>query len=181
VVLPKVGPLEQLVRVSEYGVGFALPKEWRTFEVDHISADSPMMRRASRQSGLTPEQFVALLSENGIQTMSMAERDPDDFMPDMVICAALPGGPLTDGQVTQRFSSAGASLGPLRHPMTEVGEATAVTYAVIEDRTLFYGQFLEVDLGGAAISITVMSANSSRPFTVEQQIERTLQRLSVRG
>ena len=180
-VLPKVAPVEQLVRVREDGVGFALPKDWSTFEANHVSADSPMMRRASRQSGLTPQQIVELLSQNGIQTLSMAERDPDDFMSDMVICAAIPGGPLTDDQVKQRFSSAGVRLGPLRHPMTQVGEATAVAYVLLKDRTLFYGQFLALDLGGAAISITVMSANRSRPSTVEQQIERTLQRLSVRG
>lgn len=175
--MPRVGPLEQLVEVRNYGVGFGLPKEWATIEADDIDLPNPgpELQEAARRSGMTPEQLARIFSEGGIQTMSVAERDPDETAPDFVLTAGVPGGSLTDAQLKRRLTRRGATLGPLRHLTTPVGDATAVSLYVVKDRRPSYSSFLVVDLGDTAVGITVTSVNWSRPSTIEQEIVRTLQ------
>ena len=174
---PRVGDLDQLVEIRDFGIGFAIPKDWTTLETQDVALQGRTTRRAARLLGISPEQVVQGMRKQGLQTFSIAPRDPDELSPDMVTTARLQGGWLTDDRLEQRLTASGAKLGPFRHPTTAVGQATAVTFVSTPNRLLLHGQVLVVDVGADAVIIVVLSVNSARPFTVEQQIERTLQRL----
>jgi hypothetical protein len=45
-VVPSVSPIEQLVRMEKYGVGFGLPKSWLTLEAKGIKPHSPALTGA---------------------------------------------------------------------------------------------------------------------------------------
>lgn len=174
--VPRVGAIEQFVKVSNYGVGFGLPKEWVTVEAKD-NPHSPLVKLAARRSDMAPGQFVRMLSRDLIQTMSVAGKVPGEIGADNVQVAGLTGESLSDDQIKQRLESLGAKFGPLRHSTTSVGDVTVVSYSYVRDRALLYGQLLVVDLDDATVVIFVTSVNPMRTYTIEEQVKRTLQPL----
>jgi hypothetical protein len=120
------------------------------------------------------EQVLRTLPPGGLETFSLDANNADEGFPDTV---GAPSGSLSDDLVEQRLTSVGAKLGRFWQVESPVGDMSAVGYHRVEHRALFYGQLLVVHLGDADVVITVTSTNSSRVFTIEQEVERTLQPL----
>ena len=138
---------------------------------------SPALTRASQRVGVAVERLLRTLPQRGLETFSLDVKNADEGFPDNVGSVGAPSESLSDDLIEQRLTSVGAKLGRFRHVESPVGDLSAVGYYRVEHRALFYGHLLVVDLGDAQVVITVTSTNSSRAFTIEQEVERTLQPL----
>jgi hypothetical protein len=177
VALGKVGPLEQLVRVRKYGVGFGLPKEWSTLDAERaLDPKSRVLKEVSQRTGIAPKKLVRTVLQTA-ETLSVAEQGADDWLPDNVSSVGSPPFASSDEDLRRELASVGAKLGQFRHVSTPAGDVTTVPYRRITSGRFVFSQLLVVDLGSAAVTITITSSSSSRAGTLAEEVQRTLQPL----
>ena len=172
-----LGPAEQLVRVRKYGVGFGLPKGWFTLDAHNVlQRDNPVLQQVSKRTGTPPKQLVKSLSQR-VQTLSITDADADHGFIDNVDSVGVPRRSFTDDQIKQELLSIGATTGPFRHVSSPAGDVTEVGYYWRANGQTIFGQLIAVDVGDAAVSITVSSSNPHRAYRIAQEVQKTLQPL----
>jgi hypothetical protein len=172
-----VGPDEQLVRVVKYGVGFGLPKSWFTLDAQSVlERDNPVVKQVSKRMGTPRKQLVKNLS-GSVQTLSITDEGADHGFIDNVDSVGVPRRSFTDDQIKQELAGIGAKTGPFRHLSSPAGDVTVVGYYWRANGKFIFGQLLAIDVGKAAVSITVSSSNPDRAYRIAQEVQQTLQRL----
>jgi hypothetical protein len=175
---PQVTPIEQLVRIRNVGIGFGLPKRWLSLDGPDIhAADDPELKKVAKQLGFSSSESLLSHLSPSVQTLSVTNEPATYGIPDTVTCSTGSKGTMDDAAIKQQLSKLKARYTPLRHFQVAVGDATSVRYGWTSGVTLLYGDLLAVTAGDTAFTCTVVSDSSDRAYSIELEIDRTLQRL----
>src|SRR4051812_32827316 len=168
---------EQLIRVTKYGVGFALPKGWSTLDATNVlGADNPALQEFAQHMGTTTQQVVTLL-KNNVRTLSISDEGAHDGFVDNVNSIGTAAPSINDDQIKLQLAAIGAKLGPIVHADSPAGAVTRVPYHWTNSGRVIQVQLIIVDVGRELVSITASSVSADSAAQIGDQIQQSLQSL----
>jgi hypothetical protein len=174
---PTLADDEQLIRVTAYGVGFALPKGWTTLDAGHVlRADNPALQSFAQRLGTSAQQVVSLLKSN-VQTLSVSDEGAHDGFVDNVNSIGGTAASINDDQIKLQLATIAAKVGPIVHARSAAGKVTRVPYHWTSNGRVIQAQLIIVDLGRQLVSITISSSSAAGAAEIGDQVQRSLQRL----
>jgi hypothetical protein len=168
---------EQLIKVTKYGVGFALPKGWSTLDAKNVlGTDNPALQEFAQHMGTSTQQVVTLL-KNNVQTLSISDEGAHDGFVDNVNSIGTATPTINDDQIKLQLASIGAKLGPIVHADSPAGAVTRVPYHWTNSGRVIRVQLIIVDVGRQLVSITISSVSADSAAQIGDQVQESLQSL----